>query len=47
MLGVLIGSLTGARMLARVRVKVLRSIFAVVILVLGAEMIFSGWTGRL
>jgi uncharacterized membrane protein YfcA len=47
MLGVLAGSLIGARMLVRIRVPVLRVIFAVVIVALGVEMIFSGATGRL
>jgi uncharacterized membrane protein YfcA len=47
MLGVLAGSLTGARLLARTRVSILRAVFAVVVLVLGAEMIVNGWSGRL
>jgi uncharacterized membrane protein YfcA len=47
MLGVLVGSLAGARMLARTRVAILRAVFAVVILFLGVEMIASGWSGRL
>ena len=47
MLGVLAGSLIGARVLVRARVKVLRYVFAAVIVVLGFEMIFSGATGRL
>jgi uncharacterized membrane protein YfcA len=47
MLGVLVGSLAGARLLARTRVAILRAVFAVVILFLGAEMIASGWSGRL
>ena len=47
MLGVLIGSLVGSRLLVKTRVKVLRMIFAVVIVALGIEMIFSGATGRL
>ena len=47
MLGVLAGSLAGARMLVRIRVPVLRILFAVVIVVLGIEMIYSGATGRL
>jgi uncharacterized membrane protein YfcA len=47
MLGVLAGSLLGARMLVRMRVPVLRMLFAVVIVVLGVEMIYSGATGRL
>src|SRR6202050_5436460 len=47
MLGVLAGSLLGARLLVRMRVPVLRVIFAVVIVALGVEMIYSGATGRL
>jgi uncharacterized membrane protein YfcA len=47
MLGVLAGSLAGARMLVRIRVPVLRVIFALVIVVLGVEMIYSGATGGL
>jgi uncharacterized protein len=47
MLGVLIGSLIGARLLARLRVPRLRLVFALVIVALGVEMIFSGATGRL
>jgi uncharacterized membrane protein YfcA len=47
MLGVLAGSLVGAKVLVRARVKVLRYVFAAVIVVLGIEMIFNGVTGRL
>jgi uncharacterized membrane protein YfcA len=47
MLGVLAGSLVGARLLVRIRVPVLRVVFAVVIVALGVEMIYSGATGRL
>ena len=47
MLGVLAGSLIGARMLVKAKVKVLRYVFAAVIVVLGFEMIFNGATGRL
>jgi uncharacterized protein len=42
MLGVLAGSLTGARVLAGARVRVLRIVFAVVIGGLAIEMIYSG-----
>ena len=42
MLGVLAGSLTGARVLAGARVPVLRIVFAVVIGGLAIEMIYSG-----
>jgi len=47
MLGVLIGSLLGARVLVRARTRWLRITFGAVILVLGFEMIFNGLTGRL
>ncbi len=47
MLGVLAGSLAGTRVLMRANVRVLRYVFAVVIVALGIEMIFSGLTGRL
>ena len=45
MLGVLAGSLLGARSLVRARVSLLRTVFTLVILALGAEMIVSGWKG--
>ena len=47
MLGVLAGSLLGARILVHSRVSLLRSIFALVIVALGVEMIVSGWRGRI
>jgi uncharacterized protein len=47
MLGVLAGSLLGSRMLINARTRLLRWIFAGVILVLGMEMIYNGFTGRL
>jgi len=47
MLGVLAGSLLGARLLVRTRVPILRVVFAVVIVALGVERIYSGATGRL
>lgn len=46
MLGVLLGSLLGARSLTGTKTRVLRLIFAGVILALGAEMIYNGLTGR-
>jgi uncharacterized protein len=46
MLGVLAGSLLGARYLVRARVSLLRNIFTLVILALGVEMIVNGWMGR-
>jgi hypothetical protein len=42
MLGVLAGSLIGARLLLRARVGALRVVFAVAILALGIEMIVAG-----
>jgi uncharacterized protein len=47
MLGVLAGSLLGAHLLVRIRVPILRVVFAIVIVALGVEMIYSGATGRL
>jgi uncharacterized membrane protein YfcA len=47
MLGVLVGSTFGAKVLLSARTTALRWVFAVVILALGAEMIYSGFTGRL
>jgi uncharacterized protein len=46
-LGVLAGSMLGAKVLVRARTAVLRWIFAGVIVVLGFEMIFNGLSGRL
>jgi uncharacterized membrane protein YfcA len=47
MLGVLAGSLIGARILPGARPQVLRIIFTVVIVALGIEMIYKGLTGKL
>lgn len=47
MLGVLLGSLVGARLLMRAPIRALRIVFGVVIFVLAVEMIFNGATGRL
>ena len=47
MLGVLGGSLIGSRILIRARVSTLRMIFAIVIVALGVEMIYSSLTGKL
>jgi len=47
MLGVLAGSLVGSRALIVAKVRTLRWVFAIVIVALGAEMIFNGLTGRL
>jgi uncharacterized membrane protein YfcA len=47
MLGVLIGSLVGSRILVKAKVKTLRTIFAIVIVLLGLQMIYSSVQGRL
>jgi uncharacterized protein len=47
MLGVLAGSLIGARVLVKARVKVLRYLFVAVVAVLGIEMIYNGISGRI
>jgi uncharacterized membrane protein YfcA len=46
MLGVLAGSLLGAKILVHSRVSLLRAIFAVAIAALGVEMIVNGWLGK-
>ena len=45
-LGVLAGSAIGTRVLVRSKTKWLRILFALVIVVLGIEMIYGGITGR-
>src|SRR5579864_5965842 len=47
MLGVLAGSFVGSKVLMKARVDLLRWIFATVIVVMGIEMIYNGFTGRL
>jgi len=47
MLGVLLGSLLGARILVNANTQILRKIFSGVILVLAIEMIYNGITGKL
>lgn len=47
MLGVLAGSLSGARVLARTKTKQLRWVFGAVIVSLGVEMIYGAFTGKL
>ena len=47
MLGVLVGSLSGARFLAGARTRTLRIVFAVAVVALGLEMIYKGVTGRI
>jgi hypothetical protein len=45
MLGVLVGAVAGASVLARTRAKKLRVVFSLIILLLAAEMIFNGFRG--
>ena len=47
MLGVLAGSLFGTHILVKTRVKTLKNVFALVIVVLGVEMIYSGIAGKI
>jgi uncharacterized membrane protein YfcA len=47
MLGVLLGSMAGAHQLVQARSAHLRQVFAVIILLLAAEMIYNGLTGRI
>ncbi len=47
MLGVLIGSMMGSKLLVKARVATLKVVFGLVIVALGIEMIFSGLTGRI
>ena len=47
MLGVLAGSLLGAKVLVHTHVSLLRTIFAFVIMALGIEMIMNGWLGKI
>jgi uncharacterized membrane protein YfcA len=46
-LGVLAGSVIGARVLARTKVSSLRVVFSVVIAFLAIEMIYNGFTGKI
>jgi uncharacterized membrane protein YfcA len=46
-LGVVAGSLAGARLLATAGTKQLRMLFRGVILLLAVEMIYNGWTRRI
>jgi hypothetical protein len=46
-LGALAGSMLGAKVLVNARPKSLRIVFSAVIVILGFEMIFNGFTGRL
>ncbi len=47
MLGVLAGAMIGARLLMKTRAASLRVVFSLVVLALGAEMIYSGFTGKI
>ncbi len=47
MLGVLAGSIIGARLLAGARTRVLRALFAIVVVVLALEMIYNGLKGKI
>ncbi len=47
MLGVVAGALLGSRVLTNSKPKLLRILFAAIILVLGIEMIYNGMTGRI
>ncbi len=47
MLGVLAGSLLGARLLPGAKIRPLRIVFAIVVFALGIEMIYNGFTGRI
>jgi uncharacterized membrane protein YfcA len=46
-LGVLGGSMIGSRLLVKAKVATLKILFGVVIVALGVEMIYSGFTGRI
>jgi uncharacterized protein len=47
MLGVVAGALLGSKVLTNSNPKLLRLIFAVIIMILGFEMIYNGMTGRI
>jgi len=47
MLGVLAGSLVGTRILVQAETKWLRLVFSIVILLLGAQMIYNGAAGKI
>lgn len=46
-LGVLAGSMVGVKFLVRAKTHAVRVVFAIVVCLLGCEMIFSGLTGRI
>lgn len=47
LIGVLFGALTGARLLKKLDVSLLRQIFCIAILLVAFNMIWQGWTGQL
>jgi uncharacterized membrane protein YfcA len=47
MLGVLVGSIIGSKLLVKTHVTTLKIVFGLVIVALGFEMIFNGLTGRI
>jgi uncharacterized membrane protein YfcA len=47
MLGVLAGSLMGAKLLTKTETKKLRYVFAIVIAMLGVEMLYQAATGKI
>ena len=47
MLGVLCGALVGARVLPGFKTARLRTVFAVVVVVMAAEMLYNGIAGRI
>jgi uncharacterized membrane protein YfcA len=47
MLGVLAGAVLGTRILVKTRPHTLKMFFGFVIILLGLEMIYSGWSGRI
>jgi uncharacterized membrane protein YfcA len=47
MLGVLLGSVTGARVMPGARTRLLRILFSSIVLILAIEMIYKGLTGRI
>jgi len=46
-LGVLVGSFLGSRLLTRVKTRSLRMVFSLVIVMLGAEMLYKGLAGKM
>ena len=47
LIGVLFGALTGARLLKKLDVRLLRQLFCIAILLVAFHMIWQGWTGQL